>query len=167
VTGTGVQFYQTNTSHAKIWVLITEHPVLTSNLGVWVQAADSTGADTYDIGIYQGVSSATNNLLLHTGAVTATSYFSSTGYVSIPWASTGSTGYCSTPCVLPPGRYYVVMFANEASSALELAAIGATNFTPYYLNGFSVTTSGGALPNTLTSVADSPQGIQTAWLALH
>ena len=134
------------TNHANVWGVYIDRPVRCSSITVFVVGADNS-ANTYDIGFYSGTSGSTNNLIAHTGAVAGSTYFATgSSYVTVPFGST---------VTLMPGRYYLALYANEASAPLTLAGNTAADWEFYHLNGFSITPSSGGLPSTLTGPADA------------
>jgi hypothetical protein len=146
-TGTGQTVgFNSTTNHANLFGIYIEHAVKCSGITVFVVAADNS-ANTYDLGLYYGVSGSSNNLIAHTGAVAGSAYFATgSSYVTVPFGST---------ITLMPGRYYLALYANEASAPLTLAGNTAADWEFYHLNGFSITPASGGLPSTLTGPADA------------
>lgn len=145
-TGTGQTVgFNTTTNHANLFGIYIDHAVRCSGITVFVVTADNS-ANTYDIGFYSGVSGSANNLIAHTGAVAGSAYFATgSSYVTVPFGST---------VTLMPGRYYLALYANEASAPLTLAGNTAADWEFYHLPSFSITPSAGGLPGTLTGPAD-------------
>ena len=157
-TGTGIPF-NTTTGHMTVWGINLREAVTTSQLTFYLVAGDSTGTDTYDIGLFQGTASGTENLLVHTGAVTATSYFTSSGaYVTIPWTAT---------VTLAPGRYYLAMYANENSATATIGQNSSLDIGFYHNASANITPVSSGLPATYSSSADSYTTNQPPYLALH
>ena len=155
---TGIAF-NTTTSHAQVFGITLRQAVTTSQVSFYLVAADSTGADTYDIGLFAGTAGSSDNLLVHTGAVTATSYFTSTGAVTIPWTAT---------VTLPPGRYYLALYANEASAPATIGQNSSLDFSFYHNSSFSITPASGALPPFITGPTDGfTGGTAEPYLILH
>ena len=106
------------------------YPLLVTDIIVRILAAD--GSNNSDIGIYD----AAGNLVAHVGA----QHISSTGVISfsIPGG----------PIIIGPGLYFLAF--TSAATNLEWAVGsdgGSTNITTL---GTSTTSSGGALPSTIT-----------------
>lgn len=138
--------FNSSTNHANLFGIYIEHAVKCSGITVFVVTADNT-ANTYDIGLYYGVSGSSNNLIAHTGAVAGSAYFATgSSYATVPFGST---------VTLMPGRYYLALYANEANAPLMLAGNTAADWEFYHLNAFSITPSSGGLPSTLTGPADA------------
>jgi hypothetical protein len=162
-TSTGIGF-NSSTNHAVVFGLVLRGAVLTSQVSFYLVGADTTGTNTYDIGLYQGTAGSSDNLLLHTGAVTASSYFGTgASFVTIPWTA----GSCGVPCVLPPGRYYLALYANESSAPATIGENSAFDINFYHLTSFSITPSSGALPTSITGPTDSLGTSNYPYLALH
>jgi hypothetical protein len=151
--------FNTTTSHANLFGVILRTPVYTCNVTVYVVTADNS-ANTYDVGIYQGTSGGTDNLLVHTGAVAGSAYATANGTnISLPWSG-------SACVLLAPGRYYLAMYANVASATMTLGG-DSGSFDFYHLNGFSITPSSGALPSSITGPADGYSSSAAPYLLLH
>ena len=145
----------TSSNKALIFGLTLAFPLSTSELEYDVTNADNTG-NTYDVALFQGVPSATNNRLLHIGATSSTgqpgtTFAPSTGWQHLNWYE-GAT-------VLQPGRYYLMFTSSCTAGGTGCAEINANaSSTMFYwpgAGGVSIST-GGASPTTYTSSADSP-----------
>jgi len=145
----------TASNKAYIFGLKLDFPLSTSELEYDVTNADNT-SNTYDVALYQGVPSATNNRLLHIGATSSTgqpgtTFAPSTGWQHLNWYE-GAT-------VLQPGRYYLMFTSSCTAGGTGCAEINANaSSTMFYWpgsGGVSIST-GGASPTTYSSSADSP-----------
>jgi hypothetical protein len=155
---TGVGF-NTSTNHANLFGVFLRTPVYTCNVTVYVNAADNS-ANTYDLGIYQGTAGSSDALLVHTGAVAGSSWATASATnVTLPWSG-------STCAFLPPGRYYIGMYANVASATMTLGE-DSGSFDFYHLNGFSITPSSGGLPGSITGPNDGFVNSPAPFLVLH
>ncbi len=152
---TGVAF-NTSTNHANLFGITLREPVTTTQLTFYVATADNS-SDTYDIGIYQGVANSTNNLIVHTGALAGSSIATASGYVTLSWTSSAT---------LPPGRYYLLLYANEASAPMTIGEnSGDLSFA--HNSSYSIVPASGALPSSFTSPADSFTTSPEPYLLLH
>ena len=127
--GTGAAFAQ-NT--VKMWGVVLTFPVQTSYLTYNVAAADNT-ANNYDVGI----ANVSGTLVLNIGATAGTSFAPATGPRTIAW-SQGTK-------VLQPGKYYVVMTTNCASSCATITADNSTLGVTFQNGATAGTTTGGTL----------------------
>jgi len=155
---TGVGF-NTSTNHANLFGVFLRTPVYTCNVTVYINAADNS-ANTYDLGIYQGTAGSSDALLVHTGAVAGSSWATASATnVTLPWSG-------STCAFLPPGRYYIGMYANIGSATMTLGE-DSGSFDFYHLNGFSITPSSGGLPGSITGPNDGFVNSPAPFLVLH
>jgi hypothetical protein len=137
--------FNTSTGHMNVFGIFLSQPVKTSQITVYVATADNS-ANTYDIGLYYGVSGSSNNLIAHTGAVAGSTYFATgSAFATVPFGST---------VVLPPGRYYLALYANEASAPLALGSNLSSDVEFYHYNAANITPASGALPATFTGPTD-------------
>jgi hypothetical protein len=144
--------FNSTTNHANLFGIYIDRPVTCTGITVYVVTPDNS-ANTYDVGLYYGVSGSLNNLIAHTGAVAGSTYFATgSSYTTVPFGAT---------VTLYPGRYYLAMYANQASAPLTLAGNTAADWEFYHLNGFSMTASSGGLPPTLTGPADGTTSTAT------
>jgi hypothetical protein len=132
----------------KMWGVVLTYPLSTSSVAYDVMTAD-TASNSYDIGIACaqtscGVASA-GTILLNTGATAASSFAPITGPRTLSWAQ-GTK-------VLQPGKYYVVITTNCASSCATLMGNGDGYAVTFQNAATAGTTSGGALAN-FTAPAD-------------
>lgn len=145
-----------NATHANLFGLMIPTAVTTGHITVDVTTADNS-SNTYDIGIYQGTAGGTVNLLCHTGALAGNAINSgATGYVTLNWASSVTLG---------PGRYYMVLFGNEASPVLQIGGYSSPNFE--HNASFSITPSSGALPSSITAPGDAWSAPTNPWIVLN
>ncbi|HEV2397775.1 MAG TPA: hypothetical protein VGS27_12590 [Candidatus Sulfotelmatobacter sp.] len=141
--GTGATFGQ---NVVKMWGVVLTYPLLTSSVAYYAYAADNTG-NLYDIGIACGQTGSTCNggayspgqIIVDIGPTAGTSFSPATGTYTKNWTQGQKT--------LQPGKYYVVLTTNCASSCATVTAdnsgIGVT-----FQNGATAgTTTGGALSN--------------------
>jgi hypothetical protein len=116
------------------------YSVTTVNAVYDVTTADNT-ANAYDIGIFNS----SGQLVLHLGATAGTKFAPSLAFHTLAWAE-GSTS-------LPPGQYYLGFTTNCSS---KCAAIGASaNNVSFTIDASAGSSSGGALPSTITPPADA------------
>jgi hypothetical protein len=134
-----------NATHVNMFEIVIPSAVTTGHIEVDVTTADNS-ANTYDFCLYSGSPSSTINLLAHTGALAGSSINSGgTGYTNLAWASSTT---------LAPGRYYLVLFGNEASPTLQIG--GSTLMSFYHNSSQSMTPASGACGSTMSSSADNP-----------
>jgi fibronectin-binding autotransporter adhesin len=123
-----------------LWGFLLPYSVTTTQITYDVTTADNT-ANTYDIGIFNNA----GNLVLDISAVAGTTFAPSAAFNTLAWTQ-GST-------TLPAGRYYLAFTTNCASNC---AAIGGTSaFVSFAVNASGGTSTGGALPSTMTPPADA------------
>jgi hypothetical protein len=145
-----------NTTHGNLFGFTLPVAVTTGHITVYVGTADNT-SNTYDIGIYQGTASGTDNLLLHIGSTAGSAINGgSTGYVTLAWTA---------PATLPPGRYYLALFGNEASPALQLGGYSAPTFV--HNSAFAITPLSGALPSSIPAPSDTWSAPTQPWVVLN
>jgi hypothetical protein len=139
--------FNTTTAHMNVFGIYIDRPVRCSSITVYVVTADTSTTNTYDIGLYYGVSGSPNALIAHTGAVVANTYFgTATAFTTIPFGST---------VTLMPGRYYLGLYANEASAPLALASNNSGNIEFYHYNAATMTPASGGLPASFTGPVDA------------
>ena len=144
--GTNTVGFNTATGKMNVFGIYIDRPVRCSGITVYVVTADNS-ANTYDIGLYYGVSGSSNSLIAHTGAVAGSVYFAtSAAFTTIPFGAT---------VTLMPGRYYLGLYANEASAPLVLASNNGSNIGFYHYGAATITPVGGGLPNAFTGPVDS------------
>lgn len=113
-----------------------------TNFIVRVITAD-TGANTYDIGVYNSA----GTLAAHTGAITGASVLNAAATVVI--AITGG------PITLPPGKYYWSFISSSATGNAVLSS-ASSNVPTFLANAAAGTNgSGGVLPGTETIPGDT------------
>jgi len=117
----------------KMWGVVLSYPLLTSTVAYFVTAADA-GSNNYDIGI----ASSSGTILVNVGA-TAASTFATAGSHTLSWLQ--------APKTLQPGKYYLVLTTNCASSCASITAGGSSADITFLNAGTAGTTSGGALGN--------------------
>jgi hypothetical protein len=143
-TATTVPF-NTSTGHMNVFGIFVSQPVKMSQITVYVVTADNS-SNTYDVGLFGGVSGSSNSLIAHTGAVAGSTYFGTAGaFTTIPFGST---------VVLQPGRYYLALYANEASAPLALASNASSDVEFYHFNAATMTPASGGLAASFTGPAD-------------
>jgi len=137
--------FNTSTGHMNVFGIFLSQPVKMSQITVYVATADNS-ANTYDLGLFSGASGSSNNLIAHTGAVAGSTYFASGGsFTTIPFGSTA---------ILQPGRYYLALYANEASAPLTLASNASSDVEFYHFNAATMTPVSGGLPASFTGPTD-------------
>jgi len=145
----------TVTSSAKAYVfgVTLTYPLSTSKLVYDVTNADNNSGTghNYDIAIYQGMPSATDNRIVHLGETAGTTFAPSTGWKTLAWSEGATT--------LPPGRYYVMFTSDCTAGGTSCAEIADDSSTlMFYFSGSSGVgiAAGGQTPSTYSSVTDSP-----------
>jgi hypothetical protein len=137
--------FNTTTGHMQVFGIYIDRPVKCSSITVYVVGADNS-ANTYDIGLYYGVSGSSNNLIAHTGAVAGSAYFATAStYATIPFGTT---------VTLMPGRYYLGLYANEASAPATVASNSLLDMEFYHNSSVAITPASGGLPATFTGPTD-------------
>jgi hypothetical protein len=138
-----------------IFGLALEFPAKTSTLWYDVITADNS-ANTYDVALYQGAPSGTENRIVHIGATSSTGQPGTTFAPAIGWQH---LNWLEGATILNPGRYYLLLTSSCTAGGTSCAqlAVNATSAMFYWpgTGGVSITT-GGASPTTYTSSADSP-----------
>ncbi len=135
------------TGHMNVFGIYIDRPVKCSSITVYVVTADTSSSNTYDIGLFYGVSGSPNTLIAHTGAVVANTYFGTgSTFATVPFGGT---------VTLMPGRYYLGMYANEASAPLALASNNSGNIEFYHYNAATITPVSGGLPVSFTGPTDA------------
>jgi hypothetical protein len=126
----------------KMWGVVLTYPLSTSNVAYNVTTAD-TASNSYDIGIACGQTTcgsySAGQIILDVGATAAATFAGTTGGKTLNWSQGART--------LQPGKYYVVLTTNCASSCATLAAGGSSADVTFLNGGTAGTTSGGALAN--------------------
>jgi len=145
----------TSANKGYIFGLTLQFPESTSKLEYDVLTADNT-ANQYDVAIYQGAPSGTENRLLHIGSSSSTgqpgtTFAPATGWRSLNWFEGTTT--------LQPGRYYLMLTSSCTVGGTSCAQVQAdSNSIMFYWpgsGGVSIV-AGGASPATYSSSADSP-----------
>jgi hypothetical protein len=135
----GVTF-STSTNQAYLWGTVLAFPVTTTQITYYVGTADNT-ANSYDIGIYDS----SGNLKVHIGSKAGTTFAPAVGAYTLAWASSAT---------LQPGKYYLAITTNCASSCAALAGDNASGVT--FLSKAAVpVSSGGTLSTPVTPPADA------------
>ncbi len=137
--------FNTTTGHMHVFGIFIDRPVKCSSITVLVEGVDNS-TNTYDMGIYYGVSGSANNLIAHTGAFAGSTYFATAStYATIPFGTT---------VTLMPGRYYLGLYANEASAPATLASNAGADMEFFHNTGAAITPVSGGLPATFTGPSD-------------
>jgi len=136
-TGATVSVQQNVTA---LWGFLLPYSVTTVAAVYDVTTADNT-ANEYDIGIFNN----SGDLVLHLGATAGTKFAPSTAFHTLAWAE-GSTS-------LPAGRYYLGLTTNCASKCATIGA--AANNVSFAIDASAGTSTGGALPSTMTPPTDA------------
>jgi len=145
-----------NATHGNLFGFTLPAAVTTGHITVYIGTADNS-SNTYDIGIYQGTAGGTDNLLLHIGSTAGNAINGgATGYVTLAW---------TTSTTLPPGRYYLALFGNEASPALQLGGYSAPTFV--HNSAFAITPASGSLPSTIVAPSDTWSAPNQPWVVLN
>ncbi len=133
----------------KMWGVVLTYPLLTSGIVYNVTAADA-GANSYDIGIACAQTScgsySAGQIVLNVGATVASSFAGSTGGKTLSWTQGQKT--------LQPGKYYLVITTNCASSCATIAAGSSSSDVTFQNAATAGMTSGGALAG-FSAPADS------------
>jgi hypothetical protein len=145
----------TITSSAKAYVfgVTLTYPLSTSKVIYDVTNADnnSGAGHNYDLAIYQGTPSSTDNRIVHIGQSPGTTFAPSAGWKTLAWSEGATT--------LQPGRYYVMFTSDCIAGGTSCAEIADDSTTlMFYFSGSSglSISAGGQTPSTFNSVADSP-----------
>ncbi len=117
----------------KMWGVVLTYPLLTSTVA-YSSTADNT-SNMYDIGI----ADYTGAIVLNIGATAGTTFSPSAGTRTLNWSQGTKT--------LQPGKYFVVLTTNCASSCASVTAGGSTVDITFQNAATAGTTSGGALAN--------------------
>lgn len=135
-----------------LWGILLPYNVATTSVTYNVSVVDKT-ANLYDLGLFNN----SGDLVVDLGAVAGTTFAATTGLHTLSWQQ-GSTN-------LAPGRYYIG-FTTACTSACASIG-GSTNIVSFQVDGTVGTTTGGALPASLTPPADTwKQGNQPT-LVIH
>jgi trimeric autotransporter adhesin len=124
----------------KLWGFLLPYNVTTTEITYDVTTADNT-ANNYDIGIFDS----SGNLVADIGPTPGTTFAPSTSFQTLKWTQ-GSTA-------LNAGRYYIAFTTNCSTLCAKVAAGPA--YVSFALNVSAGTSSGGALPSTVTPPADT------------
>jgi hypothetical protein len=124
----------------KVWGILLPYNVTSSEITFDITTADNT-ANKYDIGIFNS----TGALVAGIGAIAGTTFAPATGFRTLKWTQ-GSVA-------LEAGKYYLALTTNCASKCAQLGA--ATSFVSFEVNASAGTSTGGALPATMTVPADA------------
>jgi len=155
----GTGSFLTTANKAFIWEINLTYPLSTSKIEYDVITPDnnSGAGHNYDLALYLGVPSATNNRVVHIGSSSSlgqpgTTFAPSSGWRNLAWFEGATT--------LQPGRYYMMLTSDcvAGTSSCAQLAIDSSGSTLYYNNAASVTT-GGVSPATFTSAADAPSAL--------
>jgi hypothetical protein len=121
----------------KVWGVVVPYAVSFSHIDYDVSTLDSSGSDDYDIGLYGpcAVNTSSCPLVTHIGAQN----LSSTGYKQ---ASV-------TAATLQPGLYWIAITGNAATA--QVATTSVSEWTVCPSTNSSTTSSGGALPSTIST----------------
>jgi hypothetical protein len=145
----------TTANKGYIFGLTLEFPLSTSALEYDVTNADNTG-NTYDVALFQGAPSGTENRLLHIGATSSTGQPGTTFAPAVGWQH---LSWYEGTTTLQPGRYYLMFTSSCTAGGASCAEISANaSSTMFYWPGSGGVTiaAGGASPTTYSSSADSP-----------
>jgi len=123
----------------KLWGILLPYNVTTTAITYDIATADNT-ANNYDIGIFDN----SGNRVVDVGPIPGTAFASSTGFHTLTWTQ-GSTA-------LAPGRYYLAITTNCASTCAKIAAQSAV--VSFAINASAGASAGGALPSSVTPPAD-------------
>ncbi len=129
VRGGGTEAFAQNT--VKMWGVVLTYPLLTSSVAYYT-TIDNT-ANLYDIGI----ANSAGTIVLNVGVTAGTSFSPAAGPRTLNWTQGTKT--------LQPGKYYVVMTTNCATSCATLTSGGSSGDITFQNAGTAGTTSGGAL----------------------
>jgi hypothetical protein len=145
----------TSSNKGYIFGLALEFPAKTSALWYDVLTADNS-ANQYDVALYQGAPSGTENRLLHIGASSSTGQPGTTFSPAVGWQH---LNWLEGATTLQPGRYYLMFTSSCTTGGTGCAQIAANAASAMFYwpgtGGVSIAT-GGASPLTYTSSADSP-----------
>ena len=126
----------------KMWGVMLTYPLLTSSVAYYVSTTDNSG-NMYDIGIAcgqpncNGGAYSQGQIIVDIGATAGTSFSPSTGTYTKNWTQGTKT--------LQPGKYYVVLTTNCASSCAAISSGGSSGDITFQNAATAGTTSGGAL----------------------
>jgi hypothetical protein len=122
-----------------VWGFLLPYTVTTTQITYSVTTVDKTSND-YDIGIF----STLGKLLVDIGPTPGTTFSALGGFHTLSW-SQGSIG-------LAPGEYYLAFTTNCATSCAQIGA--AASNVSFAINISEGTSTGGALPSTITPPAE-------------
>jgi hypothetical protein len=141
-SGTAASSNISASSAITLWGYSLPSAVSTSQLTFWVANHDATGANQYNLGIYDS----SGNKKVEVGATTASALLGSTNNVAKTASWTSST-------TLLPGKYYFAAVTNCTSSCATLG--GSPNGTFAQGLGTSTTTTGATLPSSIATPTDT------------
>ena len=124
----------------KLWGFLLPYNIITTEITFDVTITDNT-ANNYDIGIFDS----SGNLVADIGPTPGTTFAPSKSFKTLKWTQ-GSTA-------LNAGRYYIAFTTNCSTLCAKVAAGPA--YVSFALNVSAGTSSGGALPSTMTPPADA------------
>ena len=128
---------------ATLWKVWLPAPCSTSAVTYDIGTADNT-SNTYDLGLYN----ASGALMVHTGSTAGTTFAASTGVKDANWTASA---------VLPAGIYYIALTSSCTSTCATLAGASSNAIARETNTTVSVST-GGTLPSSVTTPADSSSG---------
>jgi hypothetical protein len=152
--GAGLAFVQNKTTYFGFTLPVA---LYASHITYRVYTADNT-ANLYDIGIYS-VSGTTATLVSDIGATAGTTFAPSLAVTDIALA---------TPVLLTPGTYIFAETTNCASACAVFYESGAGSTPTIYVNVSGTgTTTGGALPSSITSASSAASNPSESAFMLH
>jgi len=139
-----------NQNVITMWGVVLTFPISTSQV-TYKTTADNT-ANMYDIGIACGQTSCNGGaytagqIILDIGATAGTTFAPSASYFTRPWAQGAKS--------LQPGKYYIVLTTNCASSCAQVTAGGNSQDITFQNATTAGSTTGGSLGTSFTAPAD-------------
>jgi hypothetical protein len=156
-TGGSAASFSATANQATLFGIVIPAPGIVTSQVSYENAALDSSTHTYDIGIYAGLPSTSESPLVHIGSTAGTMFApTSNTWRTLPW-------FGSTTIYLPAGRYYVAI---TSSCTASCATIAGQNLTVVFGTGNVSLTAGGTL-SSVTTVADSPNGVVTPTFYLH
>jgi hypothetical protein len=148
--GTTLPFFVTGSGQAsakqagaanvtKVWGILLPFSVTTTRVTYDITAADNT-AHNYDLGIFSN----SGTLLLNLGSTPGTTFAPSKGFRSLSWVQGSIT--------LAPGRYYLALTTDCSATCSALG--GSPSFVSFAVNASAGSSTGGALPASITPPVD-------------
>jgi trimeric autotransporter adhesin len=128
------------TNVTKLWGFLLPYGVITTKVTYDVTTADNS-ANKYDVGIFDN----SGNLMANIGSTAGTTFAPAKAFKTLAWKQ-GSIS-------LSAGRYYLAFTTNCSSTCAKLGANNA--YVSFAINASAGTSSGGALPSTVTPPADT------------